>query len=268
MTYTQIIKTSLAVFFLGCFSSLTTFGQTQNTYQNTREILSQINDVKNNSDKLAKLFRVGDERIEDLLKALNDTDRDISLHAQIIIRYLGNDAGMKGLFEWYDKQGQFRVTGPIPLPLSEWDYKVIYASYINEPPKTWVKSEPYIYALALDDSPKAKEALEKMLEISGNLDESTIANQAARRVQASQPAKILTGEQNLAKLVLNNAFFILPDDQKYSSARLLVMNGAKNKGLIEVYINRGRLSEEWYHVVIQKCEQGWRFFSVTQVALS
>lgn len=227
-----------------------------------------MNDVKSNNDKLAKLFRAGDERIADLLKALDDPNPDISLRAQVVIRYLGNDVGVKGLFEWYDKQKQFRVAGPIPLPLSEWDYKVVYAQYITEPPEKWVKSEPYMYALALDDSPKAKEALEKMIRIASNLDEATVANRAASRIQADQPAKILAGKEDLADLIRSNAFFISSDDRKYTSARFLALNGAKNKGLIEVYINRGRLSEGWYHVVVQKCEQGWRFFSITPVATS
>ena len=268
MTYTQIIKSSFAGFFLGCFFALTIFGQSQKTYQNTLKLLSEMNDQISSSDKLAKLFRVGDERIADLLKALDDPNPDISRRAQIVIRYLGNNTGVKGLFEWYDKQKQFPVAGPIPLPLTEWDYKVIHAQYINEPPEKWERSESYIYALALDGSPKAKEALEKMIKIAGNLDEATVANRAVKRVQASRPARILTSKQDLAELARDNAFFVSPDDRKYTSARLLALNGAKDKALVEVYINRGVLSEEWYHVVIQNGEQGWQFFSITQVAVS
>lgn len=264
MTYPQIIKGIVAVFLLGCFCALMAFAQSQKTLQSTRKLLSEMSDVKNDSDKLAKLFRVGDERIEDLLKALDDPNSEISLRSQIILRYLGNDAGMNGLFEWYDKQKQFQVAGPVPLPLKDWDYKLIYANNYIE----WFRAEPYIYALALDDSPKARDALEKALKIADTLDDSSVANHAAKRVQASQPRKTLSGEKDLAKLVLNNAFFVAPDDRKYTSARLLALNGAKDKGLIEVYINRGVLSEEWYHVVIQKCEPGWRFFSITQIAVS
>jgi hypothetical protein len=227
-----------------------------------------MDSVKKNSDKLAKLFRVGDERIADLIKSLDDANPDISLRAQIVIRYLGNDTGMKGLHEWFEKQERFRVSGPIPTPLQERDYNAINAQYINEPPERWVRSEQYMYALALDGSPRATEALEKMLAIASNLDDATVANRAAKRIQASPPAKFLTGRKDLAKLVLENAFFVSPDDRKYASARLLALNGAKDKALVEVYINRGRLSEERYHVVIRKCEQGWKFVSITQVAVS
>lgn len=267
MKYPQLTK-CLVVFLIGGSCALAAFGQSQDTYTNTRKMLATMKDVKNNSDQLAKLFRVGDERIADLVKALDDPDPDISLRAQILIRYLGSDTGVIKLLEWFKTQERFRVAGPIPIPLQERDYKVIHAQYLSVPPEKWVRSEPYIYALALDGSPRAKEALDEMIKIAGNLDEATVANRAAKRVQAGQPTKLLTGQQDLAKLVLNSAFFVSPDDRKYTSARLLALNGAKDKALVEVYINRGVLAEEWYHVVIQKCEQGWRFFSVTQVALS
>jgi hypothetical protein len=268
MSNMKLIKLSLAIYLLSCFCALTAFGQSQNSYRNTLKLLSEMNYVKTDKDKLAKLFRVGDERIADLLKALDDPNPDISLRAQIIIRYLGNEVGVKGLLEWYGKRKQFSVAGPIPLPLSEWDYKVIYASYINEPAEKWAMPESYIYALALDSSPKSKEALEKIIKIASNLDDAMNAKRAVNRVEASQPTKIMTGTKDLAKIILNNAFFVSPNDRKYTSARLFALNSTKEKALIEVYINRGALAEEWYHVVIKKFEKGWQFFSITQVAVS
>lgn len=175
---------------------------------------------------------------------------------------------MKALYKWYEKRQQFSVAGPIPVPLSEYDYKVIYANYIGQQSKAWSGAEMYIYALALDGSPQAEAALSKMIKSTGSLNESTAAAGAIKRVQESQPELPLTGQKDLAKLVLKNAFFIAPEDRKYTSARLLALNVAKEKALIEVYINRGALSEEWYHVVIRKCEQGWKLLSITQVAVS
>lgn len=268
MNYTQIFKSTFTALVLGCFCASTMFGQSQSTYQDTLKLLSKMNDRISTRDVLAKLFRVGDGRIDDLLRALDESNPDISLRAQVVIRYLGNEAGMKGLFEWYAKQKRFRVTGPIPLPLREYDYKVIYAQYIGKPHEDWTRAEPYIYALALDDSPKAREVLKELIKSAVNFDEPTLVRRAIKTVQANQPTKLLIGEQDLAQLVLSNAFFILPDDQKYASAHLLSLNGAKDKALVEVYINRGPLSEEWYHVVLRKCEQGWRLFSITPVAMS
>lgn len=268
MRYRHTFKLVFAVFLLGCSSMVVASDKSSKTYQDTRKLLSAMSSPRLDRDKLAALFRIGDQQLADLIQALDDPAPEIRLRAQIIIRYLGDDVGMKALYKWYDKRQQFSVVGPIPLPLSEYDYKVIYANYIGKPSKAWSEAERYIYALALDGSPQAKAALSKMIKSASSLDEATVAGNAIKRVQESQPAMLLTEQKDLAKLVLKNAFFIAPEDRKYTSARLLALNGAEDKALIEVYINRGALSEEWYHVVIRKCEQGWKFFSITQVAVS
>jgi hypothetical protein len=267
MSYTQLIRLSLLVFLLCCFCGLTAFGQSSTTYRDTLKLLSKMRSPNVDKEELAKLFKIGDERITDLVKALDDPQPDISRRAQIVIRYLGNTIGVMGLYEWYSRKDQFPVAGPIPIPLSEWDYKVISTSYTGSK-RDWTRAEPYIFALALDDSPRARNALEELIRGKGDLSEPTVINHAIKAVRTSQPAKTLAGKKVLAELVLKNAFFVSPDDWKYASARLLALNGAKDKGLVEVYINRGVLSEEWYHVVVQKCEKGWRFFSVTPVAVS
>jgi hypothetical protein len=268
MSLKQISRLSFVGLLLSCLGIVVAFGHPQKKYQDTSKLLFEMNNRLEDRDKLAALFRVGDEWITNLIQALNDPNPDISLRAQIAIRYLGSDIGMDELFRWYNAQQQFRIAGPIPLPLREWDYKVIYANFINAPNRDWTQAEPYIYALALDDSPKAKVVLNEVTKSAGRLDEATVVGRALMRVQTAQPAMLLAGQKDLAKLVQSNAFFVAPDDRKYLSAQLLGLNGAKDKALVEIYINRGRLSEEWYHVVIKKCGQGWKFFSVTQVAMS
>ncbi len=238
------------------------------SFEDTRKLLLALEDVKNDRQTLALLFRTGNERIEDLIKALNDPDRRVSLRGQIVIRYLGNEAGMKALVESYSKRPQIETSGPVPLPLKKWDYTYIETNYTRTPPSWDMLSERYIYALALDDSPKAKELLSDVIKRTGNLDAGSTVLRAVKLVQANQPAKVLTGDRDLGKLVLQNAFFVSPIDRNYTSARLLAVNGATDKALVEVYINRGPLAEEWYHVVIRRCEQGWKFFSITQVAQS
>jgi hypothetical protein len=228
-----------------------------------------MNDVRINRDKLVILFREGDHRVADLVQLLDDPDRSVSLRAQMVIRYLGNKSGTQALYEWYKKQGEFSVAGPIPVPLSEWDYNVINANLIDNAPKTWGDYEVrYIYALALDGSVRAKAVLDGLIKSARDLDESNFAGHAIKSVQKRHPDQILIGEKDLAKLVLDHAFFISPRDQKYTSARVLGFNADEDKALVEVYINRGALAEEWYHVVVSKCGQGWVFFSVTQVAIS
>ena len=231
------------------------------TYEDTRKLLTSLRNVKDDRDVLAALFKKGDARIDDLIEALHDPDRNISLRAQIVIRYLGNQTGMKALEEWYSKQQDIVRSGPIPIPLSERDYKWISDQGIND-------ADNYIYALALDGSPRARSVLNEMMKRTGRADDGTVTRRALRRVKISHPPKLLSGGNDPAKLVLRNAFFISPMSRPYASASLLGLNGRKDKALVEVYINAGPLAEEWYHVVISKHGRGWKFFSITQVAVS
>lgn len=242
----------------------------QNVQMNeeTRELLTALKGGKDSSDVLATLFKTGDGRISDLIKALNDSDRKVSLRAQIVIRYLGNETGMQALDTWYNSQAETVTAGPVPLPLRERDYVSIKVDYIDQPSNRWVSADRYIYALALDGSPRAKAFLDEMMKRVGTIDDSTVSGYALGRVLASSPEKLLTPQSDLAKMVLKNAFFILPEDRAYASSKLVGLNAGKNRALVEVYINRGHLAEEWYHVVISKRGRNWKFFSITQVAVS
>jgi hypothetical protein len=234
----------------------------------TRELLTALKGVKDSSEVLATLFKTGDGRISDLIDALNDSDRKVSLRAQIVIRYLGNETGMQALDIWYNSQAETVTAGPVPLPLRERDYISIKVDYVDQPSNRWVSADRYIYALALDGSPRAKALLDKMMKRVGMIDDSTVSGYALGRVLASNPRKLLTQQSDLAKMVLKNAFFILPADRAYASSKLLGLNAGKNRALVEVYINRGHLAEEWYHVVISKRGRNWKFFSISQVAVS
>ena len=227
-----------------------------------RKLLSEMKDYDLHPERLAALFRIGDARIGDLVNALDDPDKEVSLNAQIVIRYLGNEAGLKGLAEYYKKpRKEYWISGPIPIPLIDFDYDFIKSHPSN-------MGEEYIYALALDDSPKAKELLASIARTNGNASTDSLMALALLRVNSGDPTKLLVGNTDLAKLVLDNAFFVGEQDKKYLSAHLVELNDTKNKALVEVYINRGVLAEEWWHVVINKRENGWRFFSITQVAVS
>jgi hypothetical protein len=238
------------------------------TYAGTRRLLTSFKDVKDDREALAVLFKIGDARIDDLIEALHDRDRNISIRAQIVIRYLGNEAGMKALEDWYSKQREILMSGPIRLPLKVRDYQFIKVQFITKPTVSWGSAEKYIYALALDGSPRARTVLNEMMKREGTADDGLMAGEALRRVKVSHPEKLLTGRSDLARLVLRNAFFVGPQRRPYASARLLGFNGGKDKALVEVYINPGRLAEEWYHVVIERRGRGWKFFSITQIAVS
>lgn len=271
MLRTSVTRLAVALIALGLVScSAILRARPVETITDTRKLLTAMDDVRTDSDRLAALFRLGDKRIADLIGLLDDPDPKVRLRAQVVIRYLGNEGGMKALREWYSRQkGEYGVAGPIPLPLTEWDYKIIEVDLMARSPQTWLdQGVQYIYALALDGSPRAKAVLAELTKKATGLDESNLIGYALRRVQTRGPRELLNGEENLAKLVLSNAFFIAPEGRKYTSARLLGFNGVKDKALVEVHVNRGTLAEEWYHVVLSKCEHGWRVFSISPVGIS
>ena len=233
-----------------------------------RKLLIGLQSVKDDRETLATLFKIGDEQISELIKALQDSDPKVSLRAQIVIRYLGNETGMKALEDWSSKQTEVVTSGPIPLPLKERDYAFIRDQYLSRPVATWMAGDQYIYALALDGSPRAKAVLRELKKSAGATDDSTVAGRAIRRTTERDAERVLVGQHDLTKSVIENAFFIATNDRRFTSAKLLGLNRAKQKALVEIYINRGRLAEEWYHVVLSKHGQGWKFFSITQVAVS
>lgn len=237
-------------------------------FEKTRKLLLDLDDIKSDRETLAMLFHTGDERIEHLIKALDDPDERIRLRAQVIIRYLGNETGMRALVESYEKRKETVISGPVPLPLNNWDYTYIETNYVHTPASWDMLSERYIYALALDDSQTAKTKLKEVIKAAENLAAASTIKRAIKLIQENPPDKLLTVQKDIGKTVLQNAFFVESTDRKYTSARLLAFNGVKDKALVELYINRGVLAEEWYHVVISNRGQGWKFFSITQVAVS
>jgi hypothetical protein len=228
-------------------------------YAHTRKLLTQMDTFNTGSGSraLANLFKVGDKRISDLITALDDKDKDVSLHAQLVIRYLGNEIGMKELRSRYKSGKENREAGPIPIPLSDSDYSFINNFYLGRGSNTWHIRE-YMYALALDSSPEATKIFARLrdkYELPGDTSIDII----------NEP---LDADKEIAKVVLENAFFISQEDRKYTISHLLAFNEAQDKALIEVYVNRGALAEEWHHVVISRSGKGWKFFSVTMVAQS
>jgi hypothetical protein len=214
-----------------------------------------------------KLFNIGDKQIAELTKALNDSNLLVKRNAQVIIRYLRNDSGMSALTASYNKEtASIVVAGPIPIPLSEWDYNYIEKNYQKDFSGWDIPSTSFIYALAIDSSAKAKTVLNKLIDNAKNNPKAD--HLAFEKIKSINSNEILDDSSDLAKTVLDKAFFISTDDKKFVTSKIVTFNEAKDKALIEIHINRGALSEEWYHIVINKTEKGWRFLSITPVAVS
>ena len=177
---------------------------------------------------------------------------------------------MEALREWYaSREDRYEVAGPIPLPLDDWDYRFVEENYVSKRTDKWPAfADSYIYALALDGSPHATTTLDEMANKVRELDEHNGYRQAVMQVEQARPFKSLGRPHNFADAVLKNAFFIGAEEKKVTTARLLGLNQTKDKALVELHVNWGPLAEKWWHVVIAKSDEGWRWFSITLVAIS
>lgn len=228
-----------------------------------RQLLVRMKQNHRSTEQLAILFQVGDNKIAELIGALSDPDKEISFNAQIVIRYLGNEQAMNAWRKMYEADQQVSLTGPIPIPLSGLDFSFVREQYLNDRVKTEALMDAYLFALALDGSPQAARLLSDVI---GNANKHGFK---LHELRYTRPLAVRIGDDgDLAKAVLRQATFLDPADRMYTTAKLIAKTAANDKALVEIHVNRGALAQEWYHVVVNRCEQGWRFFSITEVAIS
>ena len=231
-----------------------------------RSLLSHLDIESDRNNHLSVLFRIGDEQIEDLIRALDDSEPEVRSNAQVVIRYLGNQTGMHALIEHYRRSGSINIVGPVPLPLTGWDYDFINSTYLNKPKNFGELAIQYLYALSLDGSPKAKELLPKMLRTAraAAIDDFTL-----KVISSTESNHIASSSvHDLANAALKASKFLRPMDKKHGTAKLVALNNAQDKALLEIYIDNGVLAEETYHVVVSKERDGWKFFSISLIAVS
>lgn len=227
-----------------------------------RQLLVQMKANHLSTKELAILFHQGDDKIGDVIKMLRDPDRDVRLGAQIVIRYLGNDDGMSA----WTKGGGFdkeEMTGPIPIPLRPEDYDLIRFLYMRDNMKTEPLMEAYLFALALDGSSRATQLLS---DVVGNANKHGFKINESRFI--NMRTKVVRDGADLAKAVLEEADFLQPKERDFASAKIIACTKSNDKALVEIHVNRGELAQEWYHVVVKKSGDKWKFFSITQVAVS
>lgn len=236
------------------------------TRPDVRSLLSHLDIDGDKDNHFATLFNIGDKHIEDLIRALDDPNPDVRSNAQVVIRYLGNQTGMRALTEHYKKSGGVSIVGPVPLPLTEWDYDFINSTYLNKPKNFGELTIQYLYALSLDGSPKAKDLLPKLVETAraAGIDDFLV-----KAISSTGPDYNLSpSDENLADAVLKSSKFLRPADKEHGSAKVIAFNSARDKALLEIYIDNGVLAEETYHVVVSKDGNGWKLFSVSLIAVS
>ena len=157
------------------------------------------------------------------------------------------------------RRGNHTITGVVPIPLDDWDYAQIDKNMTCSGCRASGPFVPdYIYALILDGSQRAQDVLTRV--------RSTVS---ASWIPSIPPADTLTlGSARPERELLAHSFFLTNEDKVSATVRVLGLTHDGNKGLFEVYVNHGLLAEQWYHVVLVREANGWRFLSVSQVAIS
>lgn len=256
---------ALLIIFSIIFAASICFGQNNSkTYRETRSLLKTSN-LYFSDRALGKLFQIGDERIDDLIIALDDKDEEVALNAQRIIRYLGNPKATKALYDWFGKQQHLKIAfGAIPLPINQWEFD--FAEFqINKSGNVLDSgfATGNIYPLLLDDSKQAKELLEKIIKELGKSEAGKYWVEKFNQIIKNNPKKVFKVDGNLEKSILQNAYFLHTGESQHTSVKLLAYNLKKDRAL--VYL--GNFGAKW-HIVIEKAGEGWRFYSITQTSVS
>jgi hypothetical protein len=221
-----------------------------------RKLLSRV-ESGTGGKALARLFRLGDGYAEQFVAALSDPDEQVREGAQRLIRYLGSPGGIAGLRESY-RRGNGLITSVIPVPLDDWDYEQI-SKYITC--SDCRASEPfmpdYVYALILDGSPRAHDALTK------------VQSRFPGWIPSIPPAETLILRNSKPEQeLLAHSFFLTNEDKMAATVRTLSLTHDRKKALLEIHVNHGALEEKWFHVVLVRDASAWRFLSVSFVGES
>ena len=112
----------------------------------------------NDRQSLAQGFRLADKDQKELVSLLNDANEKVQLNAQILVRYIAEVSALSALHN--SKSGQTFFSGPVPVPLDEWDYQQIEKSILCDSCSLKGPIVNYVYALVLDGSPRSHQFLE------------------------------------------------------------------------------------------------------------
>lgn len=88
------------------------------TFDETRNWLQKA-DAHSRNASFVKLFEIGDERIDDLISALGDSEPKVSINAQRILRYLALPKGVEAIvgLKWCPKTCSSPVLNVLERPL-------------------------------------------------------------------------------------------------------------------------------------------------------
>ena len=253
-------KTVLVLFLILLFNINVFPGKENKLTVSSKKIYKLLEKMDNSTDdkRLAKLFEMGDENIDELIESLKVLNTKVQLNAQKVIRYLANEKGMKAVFESYKTNNQYSFVYPVPIPLNDWDYEFLDKNCLQTP----VCDVDYAYATALilDNSKKS-------LQIYNSIrDRIAVSEQPLFKKILETQGDLVSQETNLEKLIEKQ---LIPSSElKCTTISLLAYSSKKDKALVELYINHGVLAEEWFNLVLKKTSNGWQIISLAQTAIS
>jgi hypothetical protein len=227
-------------------------------YSKIQNLLAEVDPI-HNTRALAKAFRMGDTHIAEFVSALHDKNERVRLNAQRIIRYLGNSAGMAALVQTDEASQTHDFSWAVPIPLSERDFQQIEKNLLCDTCSSGGHYVNYIYALEIDNSDRAREAL------------AHIRRQTRLADGLPVPgfySLLCPRECDIRKSLSDHAFFLKSEERKFLSVNLVSRTEDGNKALFSLYVNRGPLEEAWFHVVLIKETEGWKYLSVSFVGQS
>jgi hypothetical protein len=227
-------------------------------YAKIRKLLGTYN-VLDSPSALRKAFNIGDGDISDFVLALDDPDERVRLNAQIIIRYLGNPEGMKKVIESSRTGHTHDFSGPVPIPLDDWDFQQIEMHVLCSDCVQGGPYANYFYALEIDDSMRARKTLARVPS-------TTLL--IAGLPELGSYELLCPRECDLERTLSQHAFFLSADDKKHLSVVLVSQSEDGNKALLKVHVNAGPVTEKWFHVVVVRRAEGWKYMSVSLIGQS
>jgi hypothetical protein len=222
------------------------------------ERLLSSNSFRDIGKEMVEIFRQGNAITFNLVDELDNPSESIRTNAQLMIRVIGDEQGIRALHKWYEIPRPSLVIsgGPFPIPLQEWDFWFIERNILNRSSREWGNEGiNYLLALAIDGSVRARGLTNRMLAAVGN-DESTEVFQITKNIKAS---KITCCEQCTAQeFVRKNAFFLAPEDKMNVTIELLAYSYGKKKALLSTSQTFGNT----FLIVLEQSDSRWKFQSV------
>ncbi len=215
---------------------------------------------------MAKIFEEGSPLVPQLIVLLNDHDGSVSDNAQLMLRIIGDAPGIQALQDWYQqpRPALRMVNGPVPSPLTDWDYGHIETAILSHRYQEWkTEAVNYLLALFVDGSPRADQMLKKMLnEVPPN--GPTVVSNLAGRMRDNSPHTERCFSGVIEKEIVEGAFFLSPAEKKRSVVNILAYDEGHRRALVTVSQTFGNT----FLVVLSRGESCWQYQSISLYSIN